>query len=170
MTSWLSRLVGWARAAPRLSCNRALWHTGVEELRRRTHNGRRESGAFLLGNDNGATRQIQRFVFYDDVDPHALDSGIVHFNGNKFGRLWEICRTHDQSVVADVHVHPGGYQQSVSDQSDPVIPRAGHLALILPDFAARATDPGGIGMYEYLGNKRWKIHTHRGERFFRLEP
>lgn len=170
MTSWLNRLVGWAREAPKLSCDRAVWRAGVEELRRRTHNGRRESGAFLLGFDDRVTRRIQRFVFYDDVDPRALDSGIVHFDGSKFGRLWEICRTHDQGVVADVHVHPGGYQQSASDQSDPVIPRAGHLALILPDFATRATDPGGIGMYEYLGNKRWKTHTHRGQRFFRLEP
>lgn len=170
MTSLPNRLAGWALVAPRLSCDRAIWQAGVEELRRRTRNGSRESGAFLLGVDGGLTRSIRRFVFYDDVDPHALDLGIVHFNGNKFGRVWEICRAYGEGVVADVHVHPGSYHQSASDQSNPVIPRSGHLALILPDFAARATEPGGIGMYEYLGNKRWKSHTRRGRRFFALQP
>ena len=51
--------------------------------------------------------------------------------------LWDICKRRGLTVVADVHVHPGGAGQSDSDRDHPMISRAGHIALILPDFAAR---------------------------------
>ena len=172
MISWLSKLFGWVSGRsrqPRLACETRIWSAGVEELRRRTLGGRRESGAFLLGRDEGGTKRILEFVYYDDIDPNALKSGIVHFAGAKLPKLWAICRARGFGVVADVHVHPGGYQQSASDQADPVIPRAGHLAIILPHFACRETGPGGIGLYEYCGNGSWLIHTSQGRAFFTLD-
>ena len=84
--------------------------------------------------------RIVDFILYDDLDPHALDTGIVRFDGRYFGALWDICKRRGLSVVADVHVHPGGSGQSASDREHPMISRAGHIALILPDFARRA-DP-----------------------------
>jgi hypothetical protein len=42
-----------------------------------------------------------------------------------------------------------------SDQANPVMPRAGHLALILPNFARGKPQPGSIGMYEFLG--KWQV-------------
>lgn len=172
MISWLSKLFGWVLGSskqPRLVCNRKIWSAGVEELRRRTLGGRRESGAFLLGHDEEGTKRILEFVYYDDIDPEALKTGIVHFAGAKLPKLWAICRTRGFGVVADVHVHPGSYHQSPSDQADPVIPRAGHLAIILPNFASRETEPGGIGLYEYLGNEVWHTHTSQGRTFFTLD-
>lgn len=155
---------------PRLTCARHVWASGVQELARRTLGARRESGAFLLGHDRGAQKEIVEFVFYDDIDPNALRTGIVHFAGNRFPILWEHCRKRGYGVVADVHVHPHGYWQSASDQADPVMPRAGHLAIIVPHFAGRQTEPGGIGLYEYLGNGKWQDHTKKGSAFFRLVP
>jgi hypothetical protein len=170
MRSLLSRLSGWLRGhKPRISCDAAVWAAGVRELERRTLNGQRESGAFLLGRDQRGQRRILEFVFYDDVDPHALDTGIVHFHGNKLPKLWEHCRSRGFGVIADVHVHPGGYGQSDSDQEDPVMPKAGHLAFIIPHFAQCANQPGSIGMYEYLGNGTWEDHTAEGESFFRVD-
>lgn len=32
----------------------------------------------------------------------------------------------------------------------------GHMAFILPNFAARTTMPGEIGVYEYLGARQWR--------------
>jgi hypothetical protein len=169
MRSFLSKLFGWLRTLePRITCDPAVWATGVRELERRTLNGRRESGAFLLGHDNDGRKRIVEFVFYDDIDPHSLDTGIVHFAGNKLPKLWEHCRNRGYGVVADVHVHPGGYGQSASDQADPVMPRSGHLAFIIPHFARRETQPGGIGIYEFLGDSRWQDHTAKGASFFRL--
>lgn len=170
MRSFLNKLTGWLRGRPdpRITCRRSVWTAGVAELERRTKSHTQESGAFLLGRDVDGVKQILEFVFYDDIDPHSLDTGIVHFAGNRLPILWEHCRKRGYGVVADVHVHPAGYGQSPSDQADPVMPRAGHIAFILPDFASRATRPGGIGMYEYLGDHRWKTHTREGGNFFRL--
>jgi len=146
---------------PRLVCSPRIWNHGVDELRRRT-GGRRESGAFLLGNPNGKTRRIQQFLFYDDVDPHCFDHGIVEFDGSKFGLVWKKCRELKMTVVADVHVHPGHYGQSSSDRHNPMIPEVGHLALIIPNYAARHRRPGKIGVYEYLGARQWRDHSARG--------
>jgi hypothetical protein len=172
MPSLLNRLFGWLlgrSARPRISCNGATWTAGVRELERRTRSGSRESGAFLLGPEKDGHRHIVEFVYYDDIDPHSLDTGIVHFNGNNLPKLWEYCRSRGHGVIADVHVHPGGYGQSESDQADPVMPKAGHLAFIIPNFARGNGRPGRIGMYEYLGNGAWQDHTAEGLSFFRLD-
>jgi proteasome lid subunit RPN8/RPN11 len=151
-----------ARAAfgprPKLLCDAAVWNAGVAELHRRT-GGRRESGAFLLGS-MGKARRIEEFVFYDDIDPDALKTGIVVIDGRRLGDLWTHCRKTGRNVVADVHVHPGGFQQSESDRANPIMAEVGHIAIILPHFAGRATQPGGIGIHEYLGSRRWRDRSH----------
>lgn len=152
---------------PKLVCASRLWNQGVDELRRRA-GGRCESGAFLLGTANGKTRKIQQFLFYDDVDPTCFAHGIVEFDGSKFGTVWQKCREANMTVVADVHVHPGRFGQSGSDRHNPMIAEAGHLALILPDYAARARMPGKIGVYEYLGSRQWQDHSPEGGRIFHV--
>ncbi len=143
--------------APRheLSCSWFLWRRLKAKLRERGPHCRRESGAFLLGRRIGSSARIVDFVLYDDLDPRALDSGIVRFDGRYFGELWAICKARGLSVVADVHVHPGGSGQSDSDREHPMISRAGHIALILPHFATGAQPRRDIGVYRYLGGKRW---------------
>jgi hypothetical protein len=170
MTSLQSKLTGWLLGKPpSLLCERALWAKGVAELHKRTRQGTRESGAFLLGKDDGSAKRILDFIYYDDIDPAALSRGIVHFDGTKFPKLWEICRERGYGVVADVHVHPGSYGQSASDMANPVMPRAGHYAMIIPDFACKRTEPGGIGMYEFRGKGHWVTHTQKGRSFFKLD-
>ena len=109
--------------APRheLSCSWFLWRRLLVCLRERGHGKSRESGAFLLGHHNGRCARITDFVLYDDLDPHCLDTGIVRFDGRYFGVLWAICKERGLSVVADIHVHPGGSQQSESDRTYPMI-------------------------------------------------
>jgi hypothetical protein len=137
---------------------------------RRTLGRRRESGAYLLGKDRAdGGKEILEFVFYDDIDPAALVAGLVTIRQTALPKLWEICRARGYGVVADVHVHPYGSGQSGSDQANPVMPRAGHLALILPYFARNRPEPGSIGMYEFLGNGMWAEHTATGQQFFRLD-
>jgi proteasome lid subunit RPN8/RPN11 len=130
----------------------------VTELRRRAGE-RQESGAFLLGSRDEA-RRIEEFVFYDDIDPNALRTGIVKIDGRRLGALWTHCRKTGRQVVADVHVHPGGFQQSPSDQANPIMAEVGHLAIILPHYAVRAIYPGAIGVHEYLGSHRWHDRSH----------
>lgn len=171
MRSFLNKLLGWiAGPPPRLRCDRPIWAAGVAELARRTGGGRQESGAYLLGEPlkDGSSR-ILEFVFYDDIDPRALETGEVTIRQTALPRLWELCRARGCGVVADVHVHPGACRQSCSDQENPVMPRAGHIAMILPNFAAGAPEPGRIGIYEFCGEARWLDHSAAGPRFVRLE-
>lgn len=138
-----------------LACSWLLWKRLLAGLRLRGQ-GRRESGAFLLGRrDADGRARVLDFVLYDDLDPHCLDSGIVHFDGRYFSDLWTICDAQDLTVVADVHTHPGGVGQSDSDRAHPMIARAGHLALIVPNFARDPVRRPHIGMYRYRGAKRW---------------
>jgi proteasome lid subunit RPN8/RPN11 len=153
---------------PKLACHQRLWNEGVDELRRRA-GGYRESGAFLLGTAHQGVRIINRFLYYDDVDPSCFNNGIVEFDGSKFGIVWQICRDTNMTVVADVHVHPGGYGQSGSDRTNPMIAESGHVAIILPDFARCKRKPGGIGIYEYLGSRRWHNHSPAGKSVFRID-
>lgn len=138
-----------------ISCSWLLWENLCRQLRERGRSASRESGAFLLGRQNGDKRRIVHFVLYDDLDPRCLDSGIVHFDGRYFSELWSICKDRDLDVVADIHVHPGLAEQSTSDRMNPMISVAGHIAFILPDFARTPMRRQDIGIFRYLGRKQW---------------
>ena len=152
-----------------LSCSWFLWRRLLAGLRARGLGGSRESGAFLLGRTWRGRTRVLAFVLYDDLDPNCLETGIVRFDGRHFGRLWDLCREGGLSVVADVHTHPGSPDQSCSDRDHPMISQAGHLALILPRFAAAPVRRGEIGIYRYLGSKRWSaVPSARRRRFFHI--
>ncbi len=145
----------------RLSCARTLWHAGLLELRKRG-GGRRESGAFLLGTSSGGRRRVERFAYYDDLDPGCLDGGIVEFDGAGYGPLWQLCRESGLQVVADVHTHPGRARQSVLDRDNPMIATKGHVALIVPDYAQHPFTMEELGVYEYEGAHAWTDHCGAG--------
>src|SRR6266853_5082256 len=90
--------------ATRLNIPRYLWGKLIKELRRRGK-GVRESGAFLLGDVGGC--KIRQFIAYDDLDPSALTSGIIVFQGAGYVPLWMFCEQHKMQVLADVHTHGG---------------------------------------------------------------
>lgn len=157
-----------AFAAPKhqLSCSNDVWNEGIAELRRRTE-GWHESGAFLLGTNDGKRRRIEKFVYYDDLDPHALDTGIVIFYGAGYGALWEMCRNENLTVVGDIHVHPKEARQSESDRTNPMIARKSHIALIAPDLLSRECAARHLGIYKYEGGYRWNYWAGtQAEAFF----
>lgn len=100
---------------------------------------------------------MAKFICYDDLDPHGLDTGIVKINGGAFVLLWDFCAQHGLRVLADVHTHPEEWTgQSYSDRTNPVVAQAGHIAIILPHFAsAKRPSLRGAGVYEYLGEHQW---------------
>jgi hypothetical protein len=157
--------------APRheISCSWATWRNLLGKLRERGF-GTRESGAFLLGyHDKAGRRRITDFVLYDDIDPHALDTGIVHLDGRHFGKLWDICAARNVTVVADVHTHPWGATQSDSDRAHPIIAQAGHIALIIPNFAEAPVALLDVGIYRYLGGRKWQsVSRHKKHSFLAI--
>lgn len=131
-----------------------LWMRLFRQLCRRGR-GQRESGAFLLS-AQGA-RKITAFICYDDLDPTALDTGIIVFHGAGFVPLWDFCRREQMTVVADIHTHGDSWTgQSEADRTHPMIGQKGHVSLIAPHFAQRNRfSLQGVGVYEYTGNHQW---------------
>lgn len=143
---------------PELAMGRATWEELIHGLRSRGK-GQRESGAFLLGPAEGA-RLATDVVFYDAIDPRAFDTGIIVIDGSLMGTLWRICRERGLRVVADVHTHPAGAGQSDLDRRHPMVAEKGHVAVILPDFAAPPLAAERIGIYRYLGDFEWLRLAH----------
>ena len=166
ISSLLMTIRGLVAPEHHLSCATSVWVEGMAELERRG-GGRRESGAFLLGTTDRDKRRVERFIYYDDLDPCCLDTGIVVFNGAGYGPLWELCRETSLSVVADVHTHPGVPFQSPADRIHPMVALSGHIALIVPNFAAKSIRPRDLGIYEYQGAHCWRNHSGRqANRYF----
>jgi hypothetical protein len=149
-----------------VSCSWLLWNKLLVALRERGRDFSRESGAFLLGRRCDGRTRIADFELYDDLDPNCLDTGIVRFDGCYFGALWDMCNQRKLTVVADVHVHPAGVQQSDSDRAHPMISRAGHIAFIVPRFAKPPIRHSDIGIYRYLGAKQWENVPAEQRRIF----
>ena len=134
-----------------------LWGKLIWDLHRRGE-GCRESGAFLLGNRNGLHDHVKAYCCYDDLDAHALDSGIIQLRGSAFGALWNHCRRLGLHVIADVHTHGDDHPtQSHIDRMNPTIPEVGHVAFILPRFAGTwGWQFSNVAIYEYVGDFHWR--------------
>ena len=140
----------------KICCSRGLWEKGLKELERRGQ-ARGESGAFLLGQvGEDGCRRVERFVYYDDLEPHCLDSGIVELTGSGYGPLWDLCRRTGTTVVADIHTHPAGASQSRIDKANPMIATTGHIAIIVPNYAQGQIQHDLLGVYEYMGSHQWR--------------
>jgi len=160
MTFWpLTSIARLFARPPELAIPAPLWTELLVGLGARGRDVR-ESGAFLLG-PPGNPRRVSAIVFYDEIDPRAFDTGIIVINGACMADLWAICRRSKLAVIADVHTHPGAAWQSESDRRHPMIAQPGHVAMILPDFAAEPMRHKAIGLYRYRGDFEWDRLTSR---------
>jgi hypothetical protein len=149
----------------RITCNERRWRRIIRELERRGRR-RHESGAFLLGREANGTREVTDAIYYDDLDADAYSSGVCVLHGDAFAKLWAECRKRKLTVVADVHTHGGAAHQSKSDKANPMVARSGHIAIIVPDFAAWPIAAGRLGLYEYRGQHEWTDRTYPKTRDF----
>lgn len=150
------------------------WTDLLTELRTRGE-GRKESGAFLLGlvpHPQGGVQDdtVRMIIYYDDLDAECLRGGI-ELSGSAFDTLWQICRDNRLTVIADIHTHPSGWiAQSDIDRRNPMIAQVGHIAIILPNFAQGPIDSATIGIYKYLGAHRWLTLNGECDRVLTFTP
>lgn len=150
----------------RISCPRRLWRHVLEELDRR---GERlhEAGVFLLGVERSSRLEVKDAVFYDELDPAAYDTGACVLYGDAFAKLWTLCRERGLAVIADAHTHGGAAIQSYEDRTNPMIARAGHVGIIVPNLAKPPVKHTALGVYQYRGDHEWTNRTGRdAKRFF----
>jgi hypothetical protein len=150
----------------RISCSRRMWKRVLKELESRGE-GFHEAGVFLLGIERDGRRQVKDTIFYDELDPSVYDTGVCVLHGDAFAALWALCRERGLTVVADIHTHGLAARQSHDDRTNPMVARAGHVAIIVPNLARPPIESAALGIYEYRGKHEW---TNRSEspadRFF----
>jgi len=141
--------------ARQIRIRRTTWWRFVRKLRERG-GGVRESGGFLLG--RVGRDRVCECLYYDDLDPGSLDSGIIRLDGAAMIAVYDRCEERGLEVLADVHTHSGhGVWQSVADETNPTVRKVGHTAIIVPHYAGRNSSTlKGCGIYNYLGNHRWR--------------
>jgi hypothetical protein len=133
------------------------------------HRGERchEAGAFLLGEIHNGRRDVRDVVYYDELDFGAYSTGVCVLYGTAFAQLWSVARSKQLTVVADIHTHFGRAVQSLEDRTNPMVARAGHIALIVPEFARTPIAHEALGIYEYRGGHNWIDHSGAGaQRYF----
>lgn len=141
-------------SAPLVEMSAELWSGLVAHLRLQGR-GVRESGAFLLGLNTSVGKVVTGFLPYEELQADALHEDYVSISAASFSKLWTICQEHGLSVIADVHTHRFGPQQSRSDKANPMVALAGHVALIVPRFAQGRIRLEDIGIHVYRGNHLW---------------
>jgi proteasome lid subunit RPN8/RPN11 len=140
--------------AHKLEIPKVLWCSLVGELAR-SGQGRRESGAFLLGTLQ-PRRTVTAYILYDSISPSAQHSNYVLLLGKDMAKVWLECERQGVQVVADIHTHPRGPAQSISDRANPIVSISGHVALIVPNFATGLVRPEDLGVHEFQGKGCWK--------------
>lgn len=141
---------------PLLEMPRALFEEIMQALAK-SGSGVRESGAFLLGDQVSGRRRVESYLMYDVVAPVTSRAhNYVALTGQDVGRAWEHCYRAGVQVVADVHTHPFGPGQSISDRGQPIVSITGHVALIVPYFAMRQPCPVDLGVHLFLGDGQWE--------------
>ncbi len=127
----------------------------IIELRARGQ-GNRESGCFLLSPRRNTGGRVTEIIYFDDLDPECLTGGIS-FDGLAFSALWAICRQRGIRVIGDVHTHPGsGVRQSSTDRDNPMVSQAGHVGVILPNYARGPISAVDAGLHLYQGEDGWR--------------
>lgn len=133
---------------------RSLWLDCMRELHRRGGDAH-ESGCFVIGSVQGDRCCAHGCVYYDELDVNAYASGVCILHGEAFPRLWDVCRSRGQTVIADIHTHGGTPDQSEADRTHPMIARHGHFAVIVPHFASGRVWRHHLGLYRYEGSHQW---------------
>jgi proteasome lid subunit RPN8/RPN11 len=141
---------------PLLEMPGALYSALIGDLAK-SGRGIKEAGAFLLGSPGEERRLVSSYLMYDRV---AIESSREHayvaFTAEEMARAWDHCYRTGLQAVADVHTHPAGPSQSVTDRLHPIVSLAGHVALIVPFFALRNPQPVDLGVHVFLGEGRWR--------------
>lgn len=141
---------------PLLEIPRDLYDALVADLAR-SGAGVKESGAFLLGTLEAGRRCVTSYLLYEQVAPRSHQRhAYIAFTAQEMARAWAHCDAAGLQVVADVHTHPFGPAQSRTDRAHPIVSMAGHVALIVPNFAHGAPEPWDLGVHVFGGGGQWQ--------------
>jgi hypothetical protein len=112
-----------------------VWNGLMGDLHQRG-GGRRESGAFLLGQVTKDAKVVSEWVSYEDLDPASRKHAIIRLDTSAFPRLWQVC----------------------ADRAFPMLALSGHIALIAPRFARGAVKTTDVSFNVYAGGGNWNSY------------
>lgn len=133
-----------------------LWQMTWEGLRARSR-GRRESACVWGGRRSNDSEVAEEVHFLDDL-PGVIGYRAFHSTSREATQaLFARLRALGQSIVADIHCHPGRWVGlSETDAEHPIEYRVGLFALVLPCFATGMPRLSRTGVHIYLGDGVWQ--------------
>jgi proteasome lid subunit RPN8/RPN11 len=146
---------------PLLEMPRAIYESMIADLAA-SGRGVKESGAFLLGQSGNEERRVSTYLMYDVVAPASSQKhAYIVLTADEMARAWQHCHATGLEVMADVHTHPTGPGQSVTDRAHPIVAVKGHVALIVPYFALCSPEPADLGVHVFEGAGKWRSMFRR---------
>jgi proteasome lid subunit RPN8/RPN11 len=127
---------------------RILWDQTLSLLRDRS-NGRRESGAVVLGNRTSTTQRFAtKVVGYHELCDDRATEVFVELSEDGKLRLYSQLEREKLQMVAMVHTHPEGWVGlSPIDQANQLSSRVGFWSIVLPHFGRQPWDLDLIGFH-----------------------
>ena len=132
-----------------------LWDQTLSLLRDRS-NGRRESGAIVLGRRNSTSQRVASKVmgYHELCDDRATEVFVELSEAGKLKLYSQLEREHLQ-LVAMVHTHPESWVGlSPIDQANQLSSRVGFWSIVLPHFGREPWDLDFIG-FHIRQNRGW---------------
>ncbi|MDP8928034.1 MAG: hypothetical protein M3O70_05490 [Actinomycetota bacterium] len=116
---------------------------------RRCGDGRRECIAYVVASIS--SRQRASGVLHPE---HTATAVSTEVGPGELERVWEKLASAQQTIVLQVHSHPGAAHHSGIDDRWPVVHRVGFPSLVLADFGAAGLTGSHLAIY--LGNGKWE--------------
>lgn len=86
----------------------------------------------------------------------AAGPATVHLTTSDLLQLHQQLRDHDQTLIAELHTHPGRGGQNSTDAANPAAVYAGFLSIVVPDYSFPTLDLVQSHVYEYLSGGAWR--------------
>lgn len=127
---------------------RILWEQTLSLLRDRS-DGRRESGAIVLGTGNSTKQRVASSVvgYHELCDDRATEVFLEVSEAGKL-RLYSQLEHNKLQLVAMIHTHPEGWVGlSQIDQANQLSSRIGFWSIVLPYFGKQPCELDLIGFH-----------------------
>jgi hypothetical protein len=132
----------------------AVLHTGHAHLRRVGTEGL-EGFVLWIGVQDGEVFRVQEAVIPQQRGLRYEDGVCVVVQGDELHRLNVLLHERNLTLIAQIHSHPTNAYHSSTDDSYPIVTRAGGISLVVPDFALQPFSLANSAVFRLSREGQW---------------